>query len=1251
MSSEPNEYNALNEAPAQDTLTGAYTRATFKASLHALIEQAQRDNTTCSLMVIDLDHFKSINDAFGHAKGDEVLSGAAHLILQNTRASDLFFRYGGDEFVLLLPNTTKTEAFDLAQRLLGIIRAQSFSRDTVLTLTLSIGVAAFPEDASDGQSLFEKADARNYEAKRRGRACVISRDGGTTSDLSFIKPSRLIERDASLELAQNFLSALVSQQHGVFGVIGPIGVGCSRFLVEVEKRARLQGFEVIALRGNPQLMARPYGVLENILQNPDGTAFTQNNLEKIIKAFQRRLTESGRDRLLISVDDLPQLDWGTLDLLRQILSSNEFPVLGLVYATDPDHARVTAPFRAALSEYVTLSPLTPAGLQVWLRTLLQWDPPNDFIHWLEKHTHGLPAQAEQVLKHMLKEGALTRQDSGWHLSENYATIGAAGMRQWQKRVSPNNLPAALTSFVGRETELKDVRQLLATTRLLTVVGPGGMGKTRLTLQVAKEAINGFRNGVWLVELAPVTDPALALYTIATVLGVEQVQSHSLMETVCTWLSDKEILLILDNCEHLIDMCAQFSHEVLSTSPSVRILASSREALDIAGELVYRMPALETPNIQAEVPAGQLMQYAAARLFAERAAFALSTFRVNAEEAPLIAQICRQLDGIPLAIELAAARLRTLTLEEIATGLNDRFNLLTRGNRAAAPRQQTLRALIDWSYDSLSENERKLFCRLSIFQGSWTQDAIGIICSGDGIESHGVSDLFTQLINKSLIEAIERSTNKEPRFRMLETIRQYAYEKLLETEGSETIRQKHLAYFMGLVERAAPNLRTFDMLIWLDRLEDELDNIRAALEWGLKSDIETVLRLASALLWFWHIHSHQNEATDWLKQGLAREANERGGNPIGPQRALLRGNALNTISFLMRNSEQRITLLEESLSLFRELGVQGRQGLATALRILGNSELEKGHNKQARAFVEEGLSIFMEIREPFDMAECLDLLVSLAMDEGDFERARGLQEEALSLRKEIGDKDGTAYALYILGQIAHRQNKAALAQALYEESLKLFREIDNRTWVADITGTFAVLASAQGNRKKAVHLIEEGLALARDLDDKYGLAHLMLNLGEAMRFQGDLDRASQLYEEALVLSQRMDANNFISSVLYGKAEIARSQNDLEQAYTLHCEALNIRQKISHTYGIVRSLNAIAELTILQGNSPQAVRLFGAIESMYKTSRPPTEQAGHDRVVSAARSQMGETMFNSIWSEGQKLPLDQAISLVLTKRSAT
>ena len=878
----------------------------------------------------------------------------------------------------------------------------------------------------------------------------------------------------------------------------------------------------------------------------------------------------------------------------------------------------------------------------------------------------------ELMRDQLPEGVTLRDMKenrlkGWTTTEHLWQVVSTELQQDFPPLStlnsiPNNLPVQVTSFVGRENEIAEVKQSLATSRLVTLTGSGGTGKTRLSLQVAVEIMERFKDGVWFIELAPITDPELVPNAVANILAVREESDRPLMMTLMDWFRDRELLIVLDNCEHLLEASATVADTLLNAAPNLTVLASSREALGVKGEVSYLVPSLSLPDPKNLPMVEQLSQYEAVRLFIERALLVAPHFSVDQNNAPLIAQICYRLDGIPLAIELAAARVRMMSVNQISKRLDDRFHLLTGGAQTALPRQRTLRALIDWSYDLLSESERLLLHRLSVFTGGWTLEAAEEVCAGqnnilngngvseDDILSYGVLELLTQLINKSLVVVIEPSPGKETRYRMLDTIRQYAYEKLLEAGGSEIVRQQYITYFVDLVERAEPHLRAFDMLRWLELLEDELDNIRAALEWGLKSNIGAVLRLASALLWFWHIHNHKNEAIDWLEQGLDREAAERGETPLWPERALLRGKALNVAGFLLRNSEKRLKLLEEALRLFRELGIPGKQGAATALRTLGNCELEKGQNEQARVLAEESLSIFMDIEDQFDIAECLNLLVGLAMNDGDFERARRLQEEALALRKEIGDKDGMAYTLCMLGQIAHSQYEVARAQALYEESLALFRELGNKTWLAEITGALADLASIRGDHQEAIGLMEEGLALARNLDDKYGIAHLMLNLGDAARFQGDNDRASRLYEETLTLSRKMDANNFVAYALYGKAEIARSRNDYVQARSLHQEALALRRRIGHTFGILYSLNALAELAVLQGQAKQAVRLFSVIEALYKRwepGQPPVERAKHDHAIAATRDQFDEATFNLLWAEGQMITMEQAIELALEK----
>jgi non-specific serine/threonine protein kinase len=398
---------------------------------------------------------------------------------------------------------------------------------------------------------------------------------------------------------------------------------------------------------------------------------------------------------------------------------------------------------------------------------------------------------------------------------------------------PTNLPISLTSFIGREREIAEVTRLLAgppsESRLLTLTGAGGCGKTRLALRVAGEALGDFPDGVWLVELAALADPALVAGAVAMAVGVREVPGRALTESLVDHLRDRTLLLILDNCEHLVAAAAGLADVLLRSCPRLRVLATSREPLGSAGETIWRVPSLTLPPLSAaDAPLLEpLTRYEAVRLFVERARAAVPAFAPSAENAPALVEICRRLDGIPLAIELAAARVRVFSAAQIAARLDDRFRLLTAGPRTALPRQQTLRATVDWSYDLLAEPERALLRRLSVFAGGWTFEAAEAVAAGDGIQTHAVLDLMAQLVDKSLVIAEEQ--RGAVRYRLLETIRAYARDRLLEAGEAERTRDRHLAYFLGLAEEAEPRLRGAEERVTLDRLEAEHANLQAALE--------------------------------------------------------------------------------------------------------------------------------------------------------------------------------------------------------------------------------------------------------------------------------------------------------------------------------------------------------------------------------------------------------------------------------------
>src|SRR5829696_2809070 len=431
---------------------------------------------------------------------------------------------------------------------------------------------------------------------------------------------------------------------------------------------------------------------------------------------------------------------------------------------------------------------------------------------------------------------------------------------------PHNLPLELSSFVGREKELAEVKRLLENNRLLTLTGSGGCGKTRLALAVASELVEAFEDGVWLVDLAPLADPALVPQAVASTLGVREQSGRILTEILYAYLRSKKVLLVLDNCEHLIEACAKLSEVLLRSCPQLRVLATSREALGITGEVTWLVPSLTLPDLR-HLPAFEsLPRYESARLFLERTAAVKPTFVLTEQNAGAVAQICYRLDGIPLAIELAAARTKVLSVEQVADRLDDTFKLLSAGGRTAVPRQRTLHATMDWSHELLPEEERTLFRRLSVFAGGFTLEAVESVCAGEDLTRDEVLELLSHLVDKSLVMVREESG--EARYRLLETVRQYGWEKLSESGEEEQVRERHAGHYLTLAEEAEPELKGEGQVAWLKRFEREHDNLRAAMRWLLdRGESEKAVRLGWALWLFWWIRGHFAEGRRSMERAL------------------------------------------------------------------------------------------------------------------------------------------------------------------------------------------------------------------------------------------------------------------------------------------------------------------------------------------------------------------------------------------------
>lgn len=633
---------------------------------------------------------------------------------------------------------------------------------------------------------------------------------------------------------------------------------------------------------------------------------------------------------------------------------------------------------------------------------------------------------------------------------------------------PNNLPIQLTSFIGREMEIAEVKGLLSRARLLTLTGTGGSGKTRLALQVAAEVLEQYSDGVWWVELAALSDPALVPQTVASVLGVPEQPSRPVRETLVGYLRPKSLLLILDNCEHLLDPCARLGETLLRLCPSLTILATSREALAVSGEIIWPVPSLSLPDPQRLPPPDHLPQYEAVRLFIERAVSSQPRFTVTGNNAPAVAQVCHRLDGVPLAIELAAARVRVLAVEQIAARLDDRFRLLTGGSRTVLPRHQTLEAAMDWSYDLLSEQECSLFNRLSVFAGGWTLEAAEVVCSGDGVDTADVLDLLTQLVGKSLV--VMETQGGEAWFRLLETVRQYARDRLRKAGEAANVRVRHRDWYLGLAERVEPELQGPRQTVWLERLEREHDNLRAALDWSKAAadGAEAGLRLAGALYWFWWMHGHWSEGRGWLEGALTRSEDV----PISALPKALQGAA----NFAWRQGDYgRATVLsEKGLAICRELG--DREHSAWLLMNLGIVALHQGDFGRATALFEESLVLGRELGYKGLISQALAQLGHVARIQYDYTQAAAFFQESLALSREVGNTRLIAYCLRSLGTLALRQKDYERAAVLYKEGLTLCREVRDRWVIEECLEGLAGVACAQENYKQAARLFGSAEAL-------------------------------------------------------------------------------------------------------------------------------------------------------------------------------
>jgi non-specific serine/threonine protein kinase len=670
-------------------------------------------------------------------------------------------------------------------------------------------------------------------------------------------------------------------------------------------------------------------------------------------------------------------------------------------------------------------------------------------------------------------------------------------------IRATNLPRQLTSFIGREGEMSRVKAALGISPLVTLTGAGGVGKTRLAIQVAFDLLPELPDGAWLVDLAPLSDPERVPHAVAAALGIREQPGRAVADVLLEFLRSKALVLLLDNCEHLLGAAAVLADRLLRECPRLRILATSREGFGVSGETLQVIAPLAVPPSEASLSLDQVLRFEAVRLFASRAIDLSPGFTVTERNAGAVAEVCRRLDGIPLALELAAGRIRAMTVEEIAGRLDDRFRLLTGGSRTALPRHQTLRGVLDWSHQLLSDAERVLLRRLSVFAGGFTLDAIEHVCVGDGLEAGEMLDLLVQLVDRSL--AVFEDTERRAGYRLLETIRQYAQERLLEAGEADQVRAAHLAYFRALAEQSEDALRGPTQREWLARLDAEPDNLEAALQWSLERPqrperVEAGARLAGSVWWYWLMRDQLAYGRQWLETLLAAGT---GISPAARAKCLM---GLGAYAWRLDDYRQAWEALEEGLILGRQLGDRRLAGYALHFR--AHVEEAWGQGGQAVSTHEESLAAFQELGG-WELAKGYYCLGNALRKHGDLERAKPMLEKSLELFRDFGAVWGLSHTLRGLGVVARSEGDRARAIALFEESLSVSNETGDTSGTAAAQLLLGNMARREGQHERATRLYRESLAAVKTIGDRQGAAMCLAALSRVALAAGRPARAARL----------------------------------------------------------------------------------------------------------------------------------------------